>query len=127
MTDKVVLSREQNGRVYFSDGSSGSRLSRMRHVFVFGRGTILECGVLKPLIVEPGTSFAITAIVLPLLPVAAISGLLPALAGIRFAIRRRRLRSPNNCSECGYNLTGNMSGICPECGVAVLSQKGANR
>jgi hypothetical protein len=23
---------------------------------------------------------------------------------------------PDHCSRCGYNLTGNMSGICPECG-----------
>jgi hypothetical protein len=23
---------------------------------------------------------------------------------------------PNSCAECGYDLTGNESGICPECG-----------
>ncbi len=28
--------------------------------------------------------------------------------------RRRRL--PDHCKKCGYNLTGNVSGICPECG-----------
>lgn len=30
------------------------------------------------------------------------------------------------CLRCGYNLTGNMSGVCPECGTAVSreSQKG---
>jgi hypothetical protein len=31
--------------------------------------------------------------------------------------RRSRLRL-NRCSNCGYALTGNMSGICPECGAA---------
>jgi hypothetical protein len=24
------------------------------------------------------------------------------------------------CSRCGYNLTGNTSGVCPECGTPVL-------
>ena len=27
---------------------------------------------------------------------------------------------PNACKECGYNLTGNVSGICPECGTPIL-------
>ena len=26
--------------------------------------------------------------------------------------------APNLCRQCGYNLTGNTSGICPECGAA---------
>lgn len=23
---------------------------------------------------------------------------------------------PGHCQKCGYNLTGNISGVCPECG-----------
>jgi len=37
-------------------------------------------------------------------------------------IRRhvRALRTPTgHCTECGYNLVGNESGICPECGDAI--------
>ncbi|HEY8750526.1 MAG TPA: hypothetical protein VIM11_21260 [Tepidisphaeraceae bacterium] len=34
--------------------------------------------------------------------------------------RRRRHRRANACPTCGYNLTGNTSGICPECGTAVV-------
>jgi hypothetical protein len=30
--------------------------------------------------------------------------------------RRRRI-PPGHCRKCGYDLTGNVSGICPECGV----------
>ena len=30
--------------------------------------------------------------------------------------RRRRLRGKRPCVHCGYELTGNTSGICPECG-----------
>ncbi|HEV2688413.1 MAG TPA: hypothetical protein VGV35_07655, partial [Bryobacteraceae bacterium] len=32
--------------------------------------------------------------------------------------RRRRLRI-GLCQSCGYNLTGNTSGVCPECGTAI--------
>ena len=26
---------------------------------------------------------------------------------------------PGHCQVCGYNLTGNVSGICPECGTLI--------
>lgn len=32
---------------------------------------------------------------------------------------RRRIRVPGRCSRCGYDLTGNVSGVCPECGARV--------
>jgi len=32
---------------------------------------------------------------------------------------RARLHLPGHCVKCAYNLTGNVSGICPECGTAV--------
>lgn len=31
-------------------------------------------------------------------------------------IRRRRARLPNGCPHCNYDMTGNQSGTCPECG-----------
>jgi hypothetical protein len=31
--------------------------------------------------------------------------------------RDRRRIPPDHCQKCGYNLTGNVSGICPECGT----------
>jgi hypothetical protein len=30
-----------------------------------------------------------------------------------------RRRSPGHCQQCGYNLTGNVSGRCPECGDSI--------
>jgi hypothetical protein len=36
--------------------------------------------------------------------------------------RERRLRRAGVCLECGYNLTGNVSGICPECGTAIAEE-----
>ena len=32
-------------------------------------------------------------------------------------IRQRRQKVL--CRHCGYNLTGNISGVCPECGTSV--------
>lgn len=40
--------------------------------------------------------------------------------GIIRGLRRRR-DGAEYCSGCGYNLTGNVSGRCPECGTAVKS------
>jgi hypothetical protein len=31
-------------------------------------------------------------------------------------LRRGRPNPPGHCSTCGYDLTGNTSGVCPECG-----------
>jgi hypothetical protein len=33
--------------------------------------------------------------------------------------RHRHYRKQGHCKECGYNLTGNTSGICPECGERI--------
>ena len=36
-----------------------------------------------------------------------------------------KLPIPGHCPHChcGYNLTGNVSGVCPECGTAVVKDK----
>ena len=38
------------------------------------------------------------------------------IAGIRSSIRKPSPSDAPACIECGYNLTGNLSGRCPECG-----------
>ena len=40
----------------------------------------------------------------------------PAIAFIRGPLLRWRRRRKGLCLKCGYNLTGNESGKCPECG-----------
>ncbi|GMU84540.1 MAG: hypothetical protein AMXMBFR47_44090 [Planctomycetota bacterium] len=39
--------------------------------------------------------------------------------------RRGRRFEPGSCDKCGYDLTGNVSGRCPECGAAVEAKTGA--
>jgi hypothetical protein len=43
------------------------------------------------------------------------------LSVVLTAARRRlsRERPIGLCRRCGYNLTGNLSGVCPECGTPV--------
>jgi hypothetical protein len=43
----------------------------------------------------------------------------------RFIVIRRR-RNSNACVQCGYSLTGNTSGRCPECGRPVGPQRTSN-
>ena len=31
----------------------------------------------------------------------------------------RRVFPQGHCQKCGYNLTGNVSGVCPECGEQI--------
>ncbi len=45
----------------------------------------------------------------------------PVIVLIGIRIRRRRHR-PFQCVHCSYDLTGNTSGVCPECGNALEGQ-----
>jgi len=48
-----------------------------------------------------------------------ISGILFAgqwIAEASDARRRKKGSTKNTCAKCGYNLTGNVSGVCPEWG-----------
>ena len=47
------------------------------------------------------------------------------IAPLTRAFRRRP--KAGYCAQCGYNLTGNTSGRCPECGVAVPAHRSNRR
>lgn len=51
----------------------------------------------------------------PIWPVAIGAAVLPFL----WVRARTRGRPPHQCPACSYDLTGNTSGVCPECGTAV--------
>ena len=46
----------------------------------------------------------------------------PLFALIRGPWRRWRRPREGYCTHCGYNLTGNVSGTCPECGTSTSTQ-----
>jgi len=48
--------------------------------------------------------------------IAALGAVLPTLWCIR-KYRALSARSPGACRRCSYDLTGNISGVCPECGT----------
>jgi len=47
--------------------------------------------------------------------------LLVAIPTVFIWWRDRRRIPPGHCQKCGYNLTGNISGVCPECGAEARS------
>lgn len=54
----------------------------------------------------------------PFWGVAVLLSAYPAWVLQRGPLRRRRRRRRGLCVACGYNLTGNVSGICPECSAS---------
>ncbi|MBI1825053.1 MAG: hypothetical protein HY287_11495 [Planctomycetes bacterium] len=58
-------------------------------------------------------------VVLPLWMPLVIFAALPGIRLIAFVTRVFRRTPPGSCKKCRYNLTGNVSGVCPECGTPV--------
>ena len=58
--------------------------------------------------------FVLPTWVLPV--VLCVAGVLVFVSG---RLRRWLVVPAGHCRTCGYNLTGNVSGVCPECGEAV--------
>ncbi len=52
---------------------------------------------------------------------AIVFGVLPGVWFIKWR-KRRRLAKVGKCPACGYDLTGNESGVCPECGVGTATE-----
>jgi hypothetical protein len=56
-------------------------------------------------------------LVVPIWMLSSLLAVYPAIAFIRGPLRRHRRRRKGLCLKCGYDLTGNVSGVCPECGT----------
>jgi hypothetical protein len=53
---------------------------------------------------------------------AVVLAILPAIWLLRFQFdRQQQRRREGRCLACGYDLAGNVSGVCPECGTAVAA------
>ena len=79
----------------------------------FGYLTV-EHGVANP----NGTMTWTTYLRVPLWMVVLLTSVLPAIWLAAGVWNKRRKLGPNTCPDCGYDLTGNESGECPECGDA---------
>jgi len=62
--------------------------------------------------------------IVPFPATAAIFSIIPCVWIVR---RFRTQHDPIQCSVCSYDLTGNISGVCPECGTAINSALPAGR
>ena len=74
----------------------------------------------QPLVFSMGSALVVATThgqSLPMWLPTAIAALLPLHRALKW-YRRYRL-GPNACGGCRYDLTGNTSGVCPECGIAV--------
>jgi hypothetical protein len=58
----------------------------------------------------------------PVWSVLLVTLLFPVHTAFLWWLDRRRI-PPGHCQTCGYNLTGNVSGVCPECGTNVTRSK----
>ena len=70
------------------------------------------------LIWRPRLEFARFSLVLPLW----IPFVLLAIPTLVLWHRDRRCSPTGHCQRCGYDLTGNVSGRCPECGQGIRAQ-----
>lgn len=84
---------------------------------------LLGVGVFSTLLgfMRPAKS-AVEWLVLGLGIAATLGGIYSIIFASGVALRRKRaerLRSLGRCGKCGYDLTGNVCGRCPECGTPV--------
>ena len=64
-------------------------------------------------------NYYVREVALPFWAILAALALYPTVAFIRGPLRRHRRQKKGLCLQCGYNLTGNTCGFCPECGEAI--------
>ena len=48
--------------------------------------------------------------------------MIPSVLAI-FTMKATIRRVPGPCAHCGFDLTGNTTGVCPECGTSIAEQK----
>ena len=98
------------GKVGFmqSPSCSGVSVQRLHHWRLAGFMYFDNC--------IPIAKYRYRAVELPLWFPLLIFSIYPIAAFIRGPYRRYRRKNKGLCLKCGYDLQGNVSGICPECG-----------
>jgi hypothetical protein len=67
-----------------------------------------------------GTPGAVRRMVLPAWLFLLMFAVSPVLWWLRWRLQHRP--PVGCCTSCGYNLTGNVSGVCPECGTVIVKK-----
>lgn len=71
----------------------------------------------------PPVAYTVRALYTPWALWTLLTALLPAWS-LRRRMIRRSARRADRCPHCSYDLTGNISGVCPECGKSVARRSG---
>ena len=66
-----------------------------------------------------GVLDGVTVVQIPLWIIVALFATYPFIVFIRGPLRRWRRKKKGLCLKCGYDLTGNVSGVCPDCGTEI--------
>ena len=96
--------------------------------FIIGRILSREYWYVKLAVASPGSYFAIYAVspAPSAVPTAAIiivsSFVATAIGWLIGGAGRTKPQTPGMCPKCDYNLAGNTSGTCPECGSPIPPQ-----
>jgi hypothetical protein len=83
--------------------------------------TAFDCSIRSEFDAKDDANYAWAYLMFPLwVPSLAFAAM--SVPALRYFTRFRRMHSSGSCSTCGYNLTGNTSGVCPECGTPVSNK-----
>jgi len=114
----VCVASGWSARLLFSNNAGAIEVERGGLVLTYGGAFFVETA---PLWTYPRL-YAINRhriVIVPLWIVFILFATYPTIAFIRGPVRRWRRRRKGLCLKCGYNLTGNVSGVCPECGSKI--------
>jgi hypothetical protein len=105
--------------VWWVIGRSGAGLAGRRLIGWVFSGTLIDTAFDLAIVAGLMTGWALPAVVS-----VAVAGLIAVLhvAGRRASLRRRFVNG-SQCAGCGYDLTGNLSGRCPECGDEIAKAR----
>jgi len=88
------------------------------NIKIQGPGWHYHYSVQQPLSLYSQSRTLTISFIVPLI-ISLLSTIYPTIAILRGPLRRYRRRRKGLCVKCGYNLTGNKSGVCPECGTEI--------